>query len=173
MKLSYKSTLLSTLILTSLTLPLFANASCVDLLKEEYHRRDEATLNRGDRICATAFMIIPMALLSPVLAIPLTAAVYGTDLKLSIDVNNAKEKLFIYEEAEDGSGERVEKLFRKLKRKFPKSEITFDQFIESIRHSNANEIGCVAGKVPSKKEIIMTALALETIKEDASESEEN
>jgi hypothetical protein len=147
MKLDYKRTLLSTLILTSLTLPQWANASCSDLLRKEYvHRVIDADNRPGTLIGATIGIVLPAIVFLGPLGVAAGGLIYGLQGYREIGVRDAKTKYLIYKEAQLGGGVRIEKLYKKLQRKFPNSDLTIEEFIEGIRNADINEIGCFAEK---------------------------
>jgi len=150
------------------------HASCSDLLRKEYvHRVIDADNRPGTLIGATVGIVLPAIIFFGPLGVATGGLIYGLQGYREIGVRDAKTKYLIYKEAQLGGGVRIEKLYKKLQRKFPNSDLTIEEFIEGIRNADINEIGCFAGKVQTKKEIIKTVLDLEEKQESNLESEEN
>ncbi len=74
------------------------------------------------------------------------------------EVDNAVG-LFVH--AGIGKGPRLDKLWRKFKRKYPQeaAKITYKMFAESIHKADLDGSACAAGKIPTKKGLMKIVLS--------------
>ena len=129
------------------------HASCSSILKAELvNRVEESRLARNDLIGATIFSLPAMILFPP--AVIFEGVAVGFKLQAVVKVKNAEQKLALYAEASSGGGKLTKRLFKKLKRTNPASELTYEQLLVELHAADEQELGCAPGAVQSNKDII-------------------
>ncbi len=148
--------LLSIVLLLSTLSTSYADSSrtCAEIVAEKNAVLEHENRFATNDVGLTLFVGIPMSIIFPyALLFPATAV--GFKIDAMIKVKNSRDVLAIYEEAANSGGKKTKKLFKKIQKAQPESQMTYIDFLNAINESNLNGEGCAAKKI-NKSEILRT-----------------
>ena len=148
---------LATLVLSTTLLTSFARANdesrlCSNIVKRQLPMLEHTNEFATNDLVLFSFFSMPIILLFPPTAVVVSAPIYFK-ARAVIKVKNAKDLLAIYDEAANEGGKKTRKLYRKLLKMHPSSELTYEEFLEAIHESDLNGTDCQK-ELPKKKDIL-------------------
>jgi len=133
-------------------------STCSEMIQTELSKRvHENKISRNDLVMSLFFSTPIVIVFPPALVFPGVAI--GYKIAASLKVKKAKTALQIYEEAAQLGGKKTIQLYKKMKKTFPSSEMSYQDFLTKINEANLKGEGCQKGDVPNPKEIMTEVLA--------------